>query len=98
MRRTKFKDTVIREDRKTDGKNKYTYKLIMREDTRVVSYKIPLYSIRAEMTNENGETTHADINDVFADLKFALSFYEKIVRGLATPIDLRYVIEDEIMK
>ncbi len=96
MRKQKFKDTVIRQDHKDDGENKYTYQLIMREGARLASYKIPLYSVKVVMTDGTGDSTSASVKDVFADAGKAISFYEKIVRGLATPIDLRYIIEDEI--
>lgn len=96
MSKTKFKDTVIRQDHKKDGENQYTYQLIMREGARLASYKIPLYSIKVTMTAGSGDTSCASIRDVFADAGKAICFYEKIVRGLATPIDLRYIMEDEI--
>ncbi len=96
MRKTKPEDTVIRRDHKEDGGNKYTYELLMREDTKTASYKIPLYSIRLNMTDADGNETSASVKDLFADIRKAISFYEKLVRHLATPIDLRYIVEDEI--
>lgn len=96
MRKQKTKDTVIRQDFREDAKNSYSYQLIMREDTRTASYKIPLYSIRVNMTDAAGESTSADVKDLFADAGKAINFYEKLVRYLATPIDLRYIVEDEI--
>lgn len=96
MRKQNCKDTVIRKDFKHDGENEYTFELLMKEGTRVANYKIPLYSIRVAMKDSSGETTKALIKDVFADAGRAIDFYDKIVRGLATPIDLRYIIEDEI--
>ena len=96
MRKSKFKDTVIRQDNVNDGENEYTYQLIMREGAKLASYRIPLYSVKVVMTNNDGDSTSASVKDVFADAGKAICFYEKIVKGLATPIDLRYIIEDEM--
>lgn len=96
MKKQRFKDTVIRQDHKDDGENEYTYQLIMREGAKVASYKIPLYSVKVVMTDSSGESTSASVKDVFADAGKAISFYDRIVSGLATPIDLRYIIEDEM--
>lgn len=96
MRKQKMRDTIIRQDFREDSENSYSYQLIMREDTRTASYKIPLYSIRVNMTDSNGESSSADVKDLFADAGKAIKFYEKLVRYLATPIDLRYIVEDEM--
>ena len=96
MKKQRTKDTVIRQDFREDSENSYSYQLIMREDTRTASYKIPLYSIRVNMTDAEGESTSADVKDFFADAGKAIKFYEKLVRYLATPIDLRYIVEDEM--
>ena len=97
MRKQRTSNTVIRQDLREDAENKYTYQLIMHEDVRTASYKIPLYSIRVNMTDADGEVTTADVNDLFADAGKAIKFYEKLVKHLATPIDLRYIVEDEII-
>ena len=36
------------------------------------------------------------VRDAFADPGRAILFFEKLVRGLATPIDLPYVLEDSM--
>lgn len=89
-------DTVIRTDIKQDGEYIYRYELIMKQGEGVASWRIPLYSIKVYMTDEDGNTTEGDVKDVFADVGKAVIFYEKIVRNLATPIDLIYTLEDEI--
>lgn len=95
-RKDKTINTTVRsETREKDGIG-YEYELIMKESGRVASFKIPLYSVSVKMTNENGEVTEADTDDVFADPGKALVFYEKLVNNLATPIDLAYIIEDEL--
>ena len=96
MKKKKTIDTVIRQDFREDSENSYSYQLIMRENTHTASYRIPLYSIRVNMTDSDGEFTTADVKDVFADAGKAINFYEKLVRYLATPIDLKYIVEDEI--
>ncbi len=96
MKRSKIVNTIIRRDFKEEDGNKYTYELFMHEDTKTASYKIPLYSISLHMTDSKGNETTAGVKDLFADIGKALEFYEKLVRNLATPIDLRYIIEDEI--
>lgn len=90
------KDTVIRRDERSDGGYAYRYELISRESESVASFGIALYSVRVELTSPSGEVTSAEANDVFADAGRAILFYEKLVRNLATPVDLAYVAEDEL--
>lgn len=96
MQKEKLKDVIIRKEERTDERNRYTYLLIMRESSNVASYGIPLYSVRVELADETGRLSSAEIRDVFADAGRAIIFYEKLVRNLATPIDLAYILEDEI--
>ncbi|MBQ8322238.1 MAG: hypothetical protein IJX92_07735 [Clostridia bacterium] len=91
-----FTDTVIRKDLVSDEENSYSYELILREGTRTASWRIPLYSIKVSMTDSDGIFTSADVTDAFADASRAIRFYEKLVRNMATPIDLPYVVEDEM--
>lgn len=91
-----FTDTVIRKDFISDEENRYSYELILREGTKTASWRIPLYSIKVSMTDSGGVSTSADITDAFADVSRAIRFYEKLVRNMATPIDLPYVLEDEM--
>ena len=95
-KRTKVTETVI--GTKTIEKDGYVYNytLVKRESRRVVSFRIPLYSIKIELTDPNGKKTEAESHDIFSDLGKAIVFYDRLVRNLATPIDLAYVIEDEI--
>jgi len=94
--REKTQESVIRREIRSDGENMYCYELIIKESQRVASYKIPLYSIKIGMTTEMGDHTEADVRDVFADPGKAIVFFEKLVANLATPIDLSYILEDEI--
>ena len=94
--REKTRDTVIRHDERSDGENQYTYELTVSESVRTASYRLPLYSIHISMTEMDGTSTSAKAKDAFADSGKAILFYEKVVRNLATPIDLAYILEDGI--
>jgi len=90
------KETVIRhETRNIDG-IMYSYSLVMNESNKVASYKLPLYSVHIEMTDNDGNTTKAETSDIFADVGKAIVFFKKMVENLATPLNLPYIIEDEM--
>ncbi len=91
-------DTVIRTETKEADGAKYKYELIMRKSTKLVCFKLPLYSIKIEMTDEEGEVTKSETGELFSDVGKAISFFEKLVKYLATPIDLAYIVEDELVK
>lgn len=90
------KKTVIRENELESGGAFYKYALIKKESRKITRYVVPLYSIEVKMTDENGKSTNAYVSDIFADVGKALVFYDKLVKNLATPIDLSYVLEDEM--
>ncbi len=90
------KSSIIRCDEKREEGYIYSYELISRESDSVASFGIALYSVRIELTAPSGEVTSAEANDIFADAGRAILFYEKLVRNLATPVDLAYVTEDEL--
>lgn len=96
MKSTMVKETTIRENEITDNEATYRYMLTMNESRRVASYRIPLYSISVEMTKHTGEKTEAVAKDIFADIGKAVVFFDKIVQNKATPLNLYYIIEDEI--
>lgn len=90
-----LKECIKREVREVDGII-YTYTLTLHGDTRLTSIGIPLYSISVDMTViKTGKHTNAHTRELFADEDKALSFFDKLVRNLATPIDLAYIVEDE---
>ena len=93
---SKIKRVAIRKEERFEDGFTYRYILNMEESVRVASYKLPLYSITVELTDKDGNTTTADTREIFADVGKAFSFFDKLVRNLATPIDLAYVVEDEI--
>lgn len=96
MRKSAVKETVIRKESRNVEGNLYDYSLIMNESNKVASYKLPLYSIQIEMTDSEGKKTHAITRDLFADVGKALVFFKKLVDNLATPLNLQYIIEDDI--
>ena len=87
---------VIRTEVREDDGYQYNYQLMMRKSNSVASWRMPLYSIRVNMTDTFGNEGTADLTDVFSDADKALCFFEKIVKNLATPIDLDYILEDEL--
>ena len=96
MGKTVITDTVIKQEvRQTDGAV-YQYSLIMSESNKVASYKLPLYSIEINMVDADGNVTNARTKDLFADVGKALSFFRKLCDNLATPLNLPYIIEDEM--
>ena len=96
MKNDMTKETVIKTATLECDGALYSYALIKRESARVSSYRLPLYSVEIAFTDTAGNTTDARAGDLFANLDKASEFYEKLVRNLATPIDLAYVIEDEM--
>ena len=89
-------NSVIRNERVVSEGATYEYTLIASESSKVASYKLPLYSIAIEMTDEDGKKTNAHSPDLFADVGKALVFFRKLVDNLATPLNLPYILEDEM--
>lgn len=92
----KTKEEIVREVSVCHGENRYTYLLIKRESELVSSFRLPLYSIRIELTDASGETSHCEVSNVFANETKALNFFCGLVDNLATPMNLPYVIEDAL--
>ena len=88
-------DNVIRKEQKFDRGSSYLYELVMRQGDAVANWQIPLYSVRINMVDPNGNNRQADAMDIFSDKEEAEAFFDKIVRNLATPIDFAYILEDE---
>lgn len=89
-------NVITKEIRQEDG-FLYVYELIVREGEMTADFGLPLYSVRVSMTDSDGNSSQREAKDVFADESRALSFFDKLVRNLATPIDLSYVVEDEFI-
>ncbi len=96
MRKSIIKEKIIKcEHREYDGAA-YTYTLLMRESNRVASYRLPLYSVEIEMTDPLGNKTEASTNDIFSDVGKALIFFKRMADNLATPLNLPYILADEM--
>ena len=98
MQKLETKEIILRKDERFDGEDGYTYLLLMRESEFVASFGITLYSVRVEMLRGDGTSSAAEIKDVFASLDKANRFIDKLARNLATPIDLDYIVEDELYR
>lgn len=89
------KELIRKEEREKDGCY-YSYELLGRRGQRMVDFGMRLYSIKVTMTFPDGSVKQGEARDIFSSKRKALVFYDKIVNNLATPIDLKYVVEDEI--
>jgi hypothetical protein len=96
MGKTLMRETIIKSDFKESDGAKYKYALIMNESNKVASYKLPLYSVKIEMVDKDGNLTSARTGDLFADVGKAISFFKKLTENLATPLNLPYILEDEM--
>ena len=88
-------DTLLRAEERTSGEARYHYRLTKRESEQVASFGLPLYSVSVQMVAPDG-ATEATARDCFSDEAKACGFFDKLVNHLATPIDLPYILEDEI--
>ena len=91
-----FARTVVKEEALSVEGVRYEYKLTVRLSDVTASFKLPLYSIEVAMTKPDGKTTSAVCADAFADVGKAMVFFDKMVRCIATPIDLAYIYEDDL--
>ncbi len=96
MNQIKRDEVVIKEDR-NDNLFSYTYELILREGMNTADWQMPLYSVRVSMIDKNGNSSQREARDLFRDRDKAISFFDMLVRNLATPIDLDYAVEDEVL-
>ena len=95
MRRKSEETSIIKSVDKEDCGLGLSYSLVKRVGG-AASSGIPQYSIKIELTHPDGRKTEASARDVFADVGKALVFFDRMVKNCATPIDLAYVIEDEL--
>lgn len=86
---------AIKTDERTIDGISLTYALSVSESENFKNLRIPLYSVSVTMTDSDGKESYATCDSAFSDIGLALLFYGKIVRGLATPMDLAYIYEDE---
>lgn len=91
----KSKLTLIRRECVVNEGLLYKYELQMKERLRGVNVS-HLYLISIELMLDDGSTTYAETGEVFADAGKAIAFFDRLVKNLATPIDLAYILEDDI--
>lgn len=96
MKITSDKESVIRSCEIQNEGISYNYSLTERRSGAIPSYGLSLYTVKVKMKDASGISTEAVAGDIFKDEACALNFYDKIVRNLAIPIDLAYVVEDEL--
>ena len=89
-------EKIIRKETRQSDEYTYTYELIERRGKSLADFGMRLYSITVLMKDERGQVRRGEAKDIFACKRKAGLFFDKIVRNLATPIDLIYVVEDEI--
>jgi hypothetical protein len=88
---------TVRTEVRRDGDIEYRYELTERENRSVAGFGIPLYSVAVVMEfKDSGKRSHGRTTELFSDFKKAMRFFEKLVANLATPIDLAYIVEDEL--
>ena len=98
MKSSKGAEIIRTEVREKDG-FEYKYTLTLSRGRRVASYGIPLYSVAIEMrASSDSRESRGDAEDLFSDLSRASDFFDMIVDNLATPIDLPYIVEDELTR
>ena len=98
MNTTEEKTACVRCERRQSEGNEYEYTLTVRESNMTASFRLPLYSVQVAMTTEDGTRREARLTDAFLSQKMAFAFFNRIVENLATPIDLPFVYEDEMVK
>ena len=89
----KLSETVVRTETVHENGFTYRYVLFFRRDLHS-SYRPPMYSIRAELTEEDGATYTAEVTDAFADPGHALIFFSLCHEHLVMPIHLSDVLAE----
>ncbi len=89
----KLSETVVRTETVHENGFTYRYVLFFRKDPHT-SYRPPMYSVRAELTEEDGATCVAEVADAFADPGHALIFFSLCHEHLVSPCHLSEVLAD----
>ena len=95
MKSNRENEILRKEKREADG---FSYEFTLNASLVKPGYKLPFYSVGVSLTDPLGNTTSKKTKEIFADVGKATSFFEKIVSALATPIDLDYIVEDELYR
>ena len=89
----KHQEITVRKETIREKDFVYQYVLYYKEDLHARG-KAPLYSIRAQVAEQGGETSYAKIEDAFADPGHALIFFELCKEYKVMPAHLCDVLED----
>jgi hypothetical protein len=90
-----YDKVILKEEREKSG-YRYSYELTERKGDSTIDFGVYLYSIKVDMIDDRGKSRHSEAKDLFSSKEKALSFFDMIVKHLVTPIDLKYIIEDEL--
>jgi hypothetical protein len=88
---------ILRTLKRSDGGYNYEYVLSSRTSSELSSFHLPLYTVTVKLTDPDGRVTESVAKDLFSNASHALDFFKKVSDSLVTPIDLAYVIEDELL-
>ena len=91
------KFTTLQREQVETPHGSYTYTLSYEDSVRTASMGIRLYSISVEFINNDGVRGFAEAKECFSDKGKAVEFFNRLVSGLATPINLPYIVEDELL-
>ena len=97
MRRDKIQTEIVKEEKITEGGCEYRYTLLCRRSMKVISYRLPLYYIDMSFKGEDGTYTEFTSGELFTDVGKALVFFRRLVDNLATPSNMPYILEDELV-
>ena len=74
------------------------YKIHMTPGRMIANYNLELYSISITLTDENGKESFSEVREIFASYRSAERFLRMLSENLATPIELIYIVEDELSR
>lgn len=92
------RNTLIRKESASKDGCLYEYMLYVKESPNVASFRLPLYSIKVRLTLKCGKVSEYEAQEIFKDSKRAIAFFEMLIENLVTPLNLPYVIEDELLQ
>ncbi len=92
MKQSETTDTIVVRT-ETVHDNGFTYRYVLSLD-RHSPHCPALYSIRAELTRDSGETESAEVRDAFADPGHALIFFSLCHEHLVSPRHLTEILSD----
>ncbi len=89
-------EMIIKEKQINTEDGKYIYTIKSSIGLGTASYGIRLYTITIEFIRADGARSYAEAKEYFSNKEKAYSFFDRLVKYLATPINLPYILEDEM--